>query len=72
MSWHREITLFWFEIIQNNIKEILNSLKNIINSDTLIVFEMANESDANVDGFKIIKEKNYGIKKIVYYKYLIE
>lgn len=56
----------------NNIKEILNSLKNIINSDTLIVFEMANESDANVDGFKIIKEKKYGIKKIVYYKYLSE
>ena len=31
---------------------------------------MANESDENVDGFEIIKQKKYGIKKIVYYKYL--
>ena len=53
----------------NDIKGILDSLKNIANENTMFIFEMGKDSISDVSGYNKFKEKNYGIKKIAYYRY---
>lgn len=52
----------------NDIQQIMNRTKAICKNNTLILFEMSVESNSEIEGFSIQKERKYGIKKIVYYK----
>ena len=54
----------------NNIDEILNKTKKVLNDKGLIVFEMAKESkfSENYDGLNLIKNKTYGIKRVLVFK----
>lgn len=54
----------------NDIKSILESIIPLIKDSGTIVFEMANESiyPEGIEGFKAIKDKKYGIKKVIFYK----
>ncbi len=56
----------------NNTIEMLELSKEILNEKGIIVFEMAKESISNAEiaGLKLIKEHNYGIKKVAVYKRL--
>ena len=54
----------------NNVCEILDLVKNHLNKNGLIVFEMAKETNYSYDDLKIIKDKTYGIKRVVVYKEL--
>lgn len=55
----------------NNTKEIIESIdeSGIMKNNSLISFEMAKETlTCEVEGYTILKEKIYGIKKVVIYK----
>ena len=55
----------------NNTKEIIESIDKagIMKNNSLISFEMAKETETcEVEGYTILKEKIYGIKKVVIYK----
>lgn len=54
----------------DNIEEILNSIMPLIKNDGTIVFEMSEQSKypLEINGFKAIKDKKYGIKKVIIYK----
>ena len=54
----------------DDIENILNSIISLTNDNTTIVFEMSNETiyPEEFMGFKAIKNKKYGIKKVIIYK----
>lgn len=52
----------------DNIEEILDDVKNLLTNNGLIIFEMAIESNYNIDNYEIIKNKTYGIKRVVVYR----
>ncbi len=54
----------------NNIDEILEKTKLILNDKGMIVFEMAKESKYKEEylGLKLIKNKTYGIKRVLVFK----
>lgn len=55
----------------NNTKEIVGDIDkaNILKNNGIISFEMAKETETSeVENFEILKEKVYGIKKVVIYK----
>ena len=53
----------------DNTLEILSLCKNYLNNNGKIAFEMKKESnEAIVDGLTLIKNKSYGIKKVLIYK----
>ena len=52
----------------NDVKAILDSTKKHLNKNGLIVFEMAKETNYQYDSLRIIKDKTYGIKRVVVYK----
>ena len=55
----------------NNTKEIVEDIDkaNILKNNGIISFEMAKETETSeVENFEILKEKVYGIKKVVIYK----
>ncbi|MBR4496653.1 MAG: 16S rRNA (guanine(966)-N(2))-methyltransferase RsmD [Acholeplasmatales bacterium] len=54
----------------NNIDDIINDTKKVLNDKGLIVFEMAKESKYkdSYDNLKLKKDKTYGIKRVLVYK----
>ena len=54
----------------DDVEGILNSIMKNTKDNTIIVFEMANETvyPQNINGFSVIKDKKYGIKKVIIYK----
>jgi len=52
----------------NDVKAILDSVKPHLNKNGIIVFEMAKETNYQYDALRIIKDKTYGIKRVVVYK----
>ncbi len=54
----------------NDIDDIINKAKKTLNNKGLIVFEMAKESKykEEYDGLKLIKNKTYGIKRVLVFK----
>ncbi len=51
----------------NNIDEILDLSFQVLKDNGLIIFEMAKESKYS-NRYKVLKEKNYGIKKVVIFE----
>ncbi len=54
----------------NNIDDIINDTKKVLNNKGIIVFEMAKESKYRDDyeNLKLIKDKTYGIKRVLVFK----
>ena len=54
----------------DDIKSIINSVRNLLKPRGKIIFEMSNKSlyDFELDNLKIIKDKLYGIKRVVVYE----
>ena len=54
----------------NNVSEILLSIIPLLKKNGTIVFEMANETEypTEIEGLKALKDKKYGIKKVVVYR----
>ena len=54
----------------NNVSEILLSIIPLLKKNGRIVFEMANETEypEEIEGLKAIKDKKYGIKKVIVYR----
>ncbi len=54
----------------NDIDNIINETKKVLNTKGLIVFEMAKESKykEDYDGLRLIKNKTYGIKRVLVFK----
>ena len=54
----------------DNILEILNNIMPLIKDNGTIAFEMGEKSEypQEINGFKAIKDKKYGIKKVIIYK----
>ncbi len=54
----------------DNIEEILNNVLPMVKESGTIVFEMGVDSiyPENIGNFKAIKDKKYGIKKVIIYK----
>ena len=52
----------------NDAKAILDSVRPHLNKNGMIVFEMAKETNYSYDELRIIKDKTYGIKRVVVYK----
>lgn len=54
----------------NNVSEILLSIIPLLKKNGTIVFEMANETEypTEIEGLKALKDKKYGIKKVIVYR----
>ena len=54
----------------NDTKAILDLVKTHLNKNGMIVFEMAKETKYSYEDLRIVKDKTYGIKRVVVYKEL--
>lgn len=54
----------------NNISDILNIVSNYVKLNGIVVFEMGKDSlyPEKIGNLEFLKEKNYGIKKVIIYK----
>ena len=54
----------------NNVSEILLTIIPLLKKNGTIVFEMANETEypTEIEGLKALKDKKYGIKKVIVYR----